>query len=188
MAIKLIVGLGNPGQEYAQTRHNVGFWFLDALAQDCYATFKLEKKFKAEVVQVNFKGHNVWLVKPTTYMNLSGEAVQSIAHFYKIHANEILAVHDELDLPPGVARIKRDGGHAGNNGLKSLIAHLQSKQFYRLRIGIGKPARQGVEHVLSKPKAEEKKLIDDAITRALHTLGALVNGDIEQAMHQLHTE
>jgi PTH1 family peptidyl-tRNA hydrolase len=187
MAIKLIVGLGNPGTEYSKTRHNVGFWLLDSLAKECSVSFKLEKKFKCELAQAEYRGHKLWLMKPTTYMNLSGESVQLVAHFYKIKINEILAVHDELDLPPGTARIKRDGGHAGNNGLKSIISCMGGKQFYRLRIGIGKPARQGVEHVLGKPKADEKIKIDDAITSALNTLPALVNGEIEQAMHQLHT-
>lgn len=188
MAIKLIVGLGNPGAQYLETRHNVGFWVLDTLAKDCGANFKFEKKFKAEIAQANLKGHQLILAKPTTYMNLSGEAVGAICQFYKINPDEVLAVHDELDLEPGSARIKRDGGAAGNNGLKSIIQHLNTKQFYRLRIGIGKPPKQGIEYVLSKPKKEEKTKIIDAITCAMHTLPALVSGEIEQAMHQLHTE
>lgn len=188
MTIKLIVGLGNPGAEYEKTRHNVGFWLLDVLASTCHTPLKLDKKFKAEVAKILYDNHSIILAKPVTYMNLSGEAVQQLSSFYKINASEILVVHDELDLPPGSARIKSEGGHAGNNGIRSIIQCLGTNKFYRLRIGIGKPPRQGIEHVLSKPKPNEQVAIENAIHEAIRCLPMLIKGDLASAMQQLHTQ
>ncbi|MDN0076630.1 aminoacyl-tRNA hydrolase [Crenobacter sp. SG2303] len=187
--IRLIAGLGNPGPEYARTRHNAGFWLLDELAWQLKATFKSESKFFGEVARANTPAGEVWLVKPMTYMNLSGQAVVALARFYKILPDEILVVHDELDLDPGVARYKQGGGHGGHNGLKDIIAKLGSPNFWRLRLGIGHPGERNevVNFVLKKPRSEEQEQIDGAILRALDTLPTVLSGDFAAAMKMLHT-
>jgi len=141
-AIRLIVGLGNPGREYEGNRHNVGFWWVDELARLQNVNFKHENKFHGETARGKLHGHEAWLLKPQTFMNGSGRAVGALAQFYKIPPEEIMIVHDELDLPPGVARMKKAGGHGGHNGLKDTIAHLGTKDFWRLRIGIGHPGER----------------------------------------------
>ncbi|SMM99511.1 Peptidyl-tRNA hydrolase [uncultured Candidatus Thioglobus sp.] len=190
MAIKLIVGLGNPGKDYQAHRHNVGFWFCDALVNLYVGAFKKESKFFAEVAKVNLAGSDVWLLKPSTYMNESGRSIQSIAKFYQIDANEILVIHDELDLDPGTARIKFSGGHGGHNGLRDTIKAIDSNDFYRLRIGIGHPGdrSQVSDFVLSAPKKSEIEALQNALTDSLQVIELLVKGEVESAMQTLHTQ
>ena len=190
MNIKLIVGLGNPTAEYEHTRHNAGFWFLDELAYQWHATFKNEKKFHGDIARVAQPQGDVWLLKPDTYMNLSGKAVAALAQFYKIQPEEILVVHDELDLPEGAVKLKYSGGHGGHNGLRDIIAALGSKDFYRLRLGINHPGdrNQVVDYVLHPPGKAEQEKIDDAIARGLAILPVLVRDGAEKAMHRLHTD
>ena len=186
--IALIVGLGNPGKEYEATRHNAGFWFVDALARQQQISFKTEKKFHGHLARFNQAGQEVWLLKPDTFMNLSGQAVQAVCQFYKIPLDRILVAHDELDLEPGVARLKKGGGHGGHNGLRDIMSRM-GKDFYRLRIGIGHPGHKDkvTGHVLNKVSADDERAIEDAINDALRVLPDIVSGDIQKAMHQLHS-
>jgi len=187
--VQLIVGLGNPGQEYQHTRHNAGFWFVEQVAASYHATFKPEKKFHGEVARANIHGHSIWLLKPDTFMNLSGQAVQSLATFYKITPDEILVVHDELDLPTGIVKIKKSGGHGGHNGLRDIIQRM-GKDFYRLRLGIGHPGDKSkvTGHVLKKASTDDQIDIERAIDDAMRVLDLLVDGDVQQAMNKLHTQ
>jgi PTH1 family peptidyl-tRNA hydrolase len=186
--IKLIVGLGNPGQQYAETRHNAGCWFIQELAAQYNATFRTETKFKGLTCQININNHNCWLLFPITYMNNCGEAVKALANFYHITAEEILIVHDELDFAPGVIRLKQDGSHGGHNGLRNIISHLHSNQFYRLRIGIGHPGDKNavLDYVLGRPRKSEQKKILQAITKGLEVISDIVLGNIEKATRVLH--
>ncbi|MDP2760343.1 MAG: aminoacyl-tRNA hydrolase [Sideroxyarcus sp.] len=188
-AIRLIVGLGNPGREYETTRHNAGYWWVDELARLQNLGFKSEAKFHGLTARGQLHGHEVFLLKPQTFMNVSGRAVGALAQFYKIAPAEMLVVHDELDLPPGVARLKLGGGHGGHNGLKDIIAHLGSKDFWRLRLGIGHPGdRTDVAgYVLNDPRREERKLIDEAMQRALDVAHLIIEGKTEAAMLKLHS-
>lgn len=188
--IKLIVGLGNPGPQYVDTRHNVGFWFVEALANQYQLTLKTEKKFHGMAAKGTLDNHECHLLMPSTFMNLSGQAVAALAQYYKITPPEILVVHDELDLPAGVARFKPHGGHGGHNGLRSIIACLGSNQFFRLRLGIGKPqnAKASVDYVLRKPSKQQQQEIEKAIDESLALIPLLLNGKQEQAMHRLHSE
>jgi PTH1 family peptidyl-tRNA hydrolase len=188
-AIRLIVGLGNPGREYETTRHNAGYWWVDELARLQNLGFKSEAKFHGLTARGQLHGHEVFLLKPQTFMNVSGRAVGALAQFYKIATAEILVVHDELDLPPGVARLKLGGGHGGHNGLKDIIAHLGSKDFWRLRLGIGHPGdRTDVAgYVLNDPRREERELIDEAVQRALDVASMIIEGKTEAAMLKLHS-
>jgi PTH1 family peptidyl-tRNA hydrolase len=187
--IRLVAGLGNPGREYAHTRHNAGFWFVDELAAKLGVLFSHESKFGGEVA----KAGALRLVKPMTFMNLSGRAVAAAANFFGIAPNEILVVHDELDLLPGKAKMKLGGGHAGHNGLRDIQAQLGSPDFWRLRIGIGHPRdseltqQDVVDYVLKPPRAEERNAIVDAISRALVAWPSIAAGDMEAAMMALHT-
>lgn len=189
-SVKLIVGLGNPGAQYQQTRHNAGFWFVDEIASQYGVAFRPETKFLGEVSRVQQGSLDFWLLKPTTFMNRSGQSIQAIAKFYKIAPEEILVVHDELDLPPGTARLKKGGGHGGHNGLRDTIAALDTKEFQRLRLGIGHPGdrNQVVDFVLKAPSKIDYQQIDDAMYRASKALPDLLSGDIEKAMQALHTE
>jgi len=188
-AIRLIVGLGNPGREYETTRHNAGYWWVDELARLQNLSFKSESKFHGLAARGQLHGHEMLLLKPQTFMNVSGRAVGALAQFYKIAPAEMLVVHDELDLPPGVARLKMGGGHGGHNGLKDIIAHLGSKDFWRLRLGIGHPGDRAdvAGYVLNDPRREERELIDEAIQRALHAAPLIVEGKTEAAMLKLHS-
>ncbi len=190
MTIKLIVGLGNPGKDYQMHRHNVGFWFCDALANLYSGIFKKESKFFGEVAQVSIANTSVRLLKPSTYMNDSGRSIQSIAKFYQIKTDEILIVHDELDLSPGIARIKFSGGHGGHNGLRDTISALGSKDFYRLRIGIGHPGDKSkvADFVLHAPNKPELESIQGALFDSLNVIEPVTTGDIEFAMKALHTQ
>ena len=185
--ISLIVGLGNPGTEYAQTRHNAGFWFVQRLAEQYGIQLKGDPKYKGISGRGNIEGQDVRLLLPTTFMNLSGQSVVPFAKFYQIAPEAILIGHDELDMNPGVIRLKTGGGHGGHNGLKDIVPHIGSN-FHRLRIGIGHPgSKERVSgHVLSKAPSSEQNLMDDAIAHALSRIQLLVNGDIQQAMNQIN--
>lgn len=189
MTIKLIVGLANPGAEYAGTRHNAGAWFVGALAQRYRQSFKEENKFHGYTTRILLKNSDVRLLVPTTFMNLSGKAVSAIANFYNIAADEILVAHDELDLPPGVAKFKLGGSNGGHNGLKDIQNKLANNpNFYRLRIGIGHPGDRNkvVGFVLGKPPSQEKVLIDDAINEALQCSEIIIQEGIDKAMNRLN--
>ena len=188
-AIRLIVGLGNPGREYETTRHNVGFLWVDELARLQKLNFKSEAKFHGLTARGQLHEHEVLLLKPQTFMNVSGRSVVALALFYKILPNQILVVHDELDLPPGSAKLKMGGGHGGHNGLKDIIAHLGSKDFWRMRIGIGHPGDRAevVNYVLKAPRKEEQVLIDEAMQRAQDVTQLIIEGKQEAAMLKLHS-
>lgn len=189
--IKLVVGLGNPGTEYADTRHNAGFWLLDELAWQWKAAFKEEKKFFGDTARAKLPaGGEVWLLKPNTYMNRSGQAVQALAQFYKIAPQEILVVHDELDIAPGRIKFKLGGGNGGHNGLKDIQAKLGSTDFYRLRLGIGHPGERNevVNYVLKKPRAEERDLIDQAVRKSADAMPRLLAGEFAEVQNVLHSK
>ncbi len=187
--IALVVGLGNPGAEYAGTRHNAGFWFLDALAARLGVSLKAERRYDAELGKHGQGVDTLWLLKPMGYMNRSGEAVARLATFYKIPASAILVAHDDLDLPPGAARLKRGGGDGGHNGLRDTKARLGTADYARLRLGIGHPGERDavVGYVLGRPRAEERTAIEDAITAALDAFPQLLAGEWERAVQRLHS-
>lgn len=188
--VALIVGLGNPGPQYEETRHNAGFWFVDAIARSQGQSFRTESKFFGDVAKVNIGGQQVWLLKPNTYMNRSGQAVAALANFYKIPLEQTLVVHDELDLLPGTARLKQGGGHGGHNGLRDIVAQMGDNNFMRLRVGIGHPgnSKQVADFVLQRASQEEQRLIDESLDRALKVLPQAVTGDLQKAMNALHTQ
>jgi PTH1 family peptidyl-tRNA hydrolase len=192
--MKLVVGLGNPGKKYAGTRHNAGFWFVDRLAAATGARFSADRKFHGEVAKLATDGGEIWLLQPATFMNASGQAVGALAGFYKIASSDILVVHDELDLAPGVARLKFGGGVSGHNGLRDIRAQLGTAEFWRLRIGIGHPRESAateqevVDYVLHAPRAEEQAAIDEAIARSLEVWPLLAADRHEAAMLKLHTK
>jgi len=185
--LKLIVGLGNPGAEYARTRHNAGFWFVDELARG--APFKRESRHQCELAKARVGEVELWLAKPTTYMNRSGGAVQSLAAFYRIAPAEILVVHDEIDLAPGDVRLKLAGGHGGHNGVRDVIATIGA-EFWRLRIGVGHPGSkdQVIDAVLDRPTGAEQRQIEGAMQRAHEVMSQLAAGDGQKAMLRLHTK
>jgi peptidyl-tRNA hydrolase, PTH1 family len=189
--IHLIVGLGNPGAEYAETRHNAGFWFVDNLARRYQASFKSESKFHGQICRIRADGVECWLVKPATFMNKSGRSVASLANYYRIPMEEMLVVHDELDLAAGTVRLKQGGGHAGHNGLRDIISAIGGRDFWRLRVGISRPGGAGggqvVNYVLGRPARDEAAAIEDAISEAERILGDLLSGDFQKAMHRLHS-
>lgn len=189
-ALRLIVGLGNPGPEYARTRHNAGFRFLDALAERAGERFRVDAKLFGETAKIAVDGHAPWLLKPATFMNLSGKSVTAALRFWKMEPEECLVVHDELDLPPGVARLKFDGGHGGQNGVRDIMRLLGHGRFYRLRIGIGHPGQKDkVTPWLLKggPDKEDEILIDRAFDDAMDVLPLAVAGSFDEAMKRLHT-
>lgn len=190
MSIRLIVGLGNPGAEYEQTRHNAGFWLVDQLAR---GELKRETRFQALAAKTRIAGNEVWLLEPQTFMNRSGQSVGALARFYKINPDEVLVVHDELDLPPGAAKIKKGGSSGGHNGLKDITAALGTQDYWRLRLGIGHPRELNlqqpvVDFVLHRPRKEEQSLIDQAIEKSLSVIALLCEGKFEQATMELHTD
>lgn len=188
--IKLIVGLANPGNEYHDTRHNAGEWFLETLIAADRVNLRPEGKFHGLYGAVKLHQQTCHLLIPTTYMNLSGQAVRALASYLKIEPNEILIAHDEVDLPVGTIKLKFDGGDGGHNGLKDIIRHLGTKQFYRLRIGVGRP-RQGqdtADYVLDKPSKSDRKVIDSTISSSLDILPNLLDGEFQKAMQLLHTQ
>lgn len=187
--LRLIVGLGNPGPEHARTRHNAGFWFVDALAEQAGVRFGLESKLFGETAKVEIGGQTVWLLKPATFMNLSGKSVTAALRYWKIEPEDMLVAHDELDLPPGVARFKFDGGHGGQNGLRDIVRLLGHCQFHRLRVAIGHPGHKDkvTPWVLGRPGKDDEILIRRAIDDALAALPLAVAGNHMDAMTKLHT-
>lgn len=186
--LRAIVGLGNPGPEYERTRHNTGFWFVDLLADAYRGSFRFEAKFKAELARVRIGADEVLLLKPQTYMNKSGDAIQPLAAFYKLEPADILVAHDELDLPVGTMKLKRAGGHGGHNGLRGVHQHL-GPDYLRLRIGIGHPGTkdQVLGYVLGRPNAADDKLIRDGLIEAMNAVPIWLSQTLEKAMQQLHS-
>jgi PTH1 family peptidyl-tRNA hydrolase len=187
--LRLIVGLGNPGPEHIRTRHNAGFWFVDALADRMGGRFGLESKLFGETAKVEIAGQNVWLLKPATFMNLSGKSVTAALRYWKIEPEEALLAHDELDLPPGTARLKFDGGHGGQNGLRDTMRLLGHGRFHRLRLGIGHPGHKDkvTPWVLGRPGRDDEAALLRAIDDAIDVLPLAVAGDFNEAMKRLHT-
>lgn len=186
--IELIVGLGNPGPDYAGTRHNAGFWFIDRLCRSHGLTLREERKFLGYLTRLDLEGQACWLLKPMTYMNRSGQSVAAMMNFYRLAPDNLLVVHDELDLPAGEARLKVGGGHGGHNGLRDIMAHLGNGDFMRLRIGIGHPGTRELvtPYVLSRPDATSDEAIQKAIETAMVALPEILRGEFRQAMNRLH--
>ncbi|MDP2256498.1 MAG: aminoacyl-tRNA hydrolase [Polaromonas sp.] len=187
--IKLFVGLGNPGAEYEATRHNAGFWWIDALSQELKVPLSLDKNYFGQVGRTTLNGQNVWLLKPLTFMNLSGKSVAALARFFKIAPGEILVAHDELDIVPGQAKLKLGGSHAGHNGLRDIHAQLGTPDYWRLRIGVGHPGVKSevISWVLKKPSAEHRTAIEDCIARSIKAAPELLKGDMDKATMLIHT-
>lgn len=190
MSIQLLVGLANPGKDYANTRHNAGEWFIARVAQACDATLKKETKFHGWYTSTHYDNDKCHLLVPTTYMNLSGQSISACMKYLKLTPENILVAHDDIDLPAGVVKLKFDGGDGGHNGLKDTIAHLHTKQFYRLRIGVGRPThhKEVVDYVLEAPSRADRDLIDENIEQAITVLPLLLKGEMQKAMHRLHTQ
>jgi PTH1 family peptidyl-tRNA hydrolase len=188
--IRLLVGLGNPGPEYAATRHNAGFWWIDEVARTLKASLAPDRNYHGLVARVNRPAGPLWLLEPMTFMNLSGKSVAALARFFKIAPQEILIAHDELDLMPGQVKLKLGGGHAGHNGLKDIHAQLGSPDYWRLRLGIGHPGVKAevVNYVLRKPSPEHREGIEKAIEQSLSALDLVLDGDMERAMMKVHAK
>ena len=188
-AFKLIVGLGNPGSKYEETRHNAGLLLLDDLARSFSANFVAEKKFQGDLARTTIGGCDVRLLKPTTFMNLSGESVRAVASFYRIEAEQILVAHDELDIPPGTVKLKQGGGHGGHNGLRDIINHM-GRDFWRARLGIGHPgdAKKVVSFVLQRAPKSETDLLQNCVDDVVREMPGIVSGEMEKAMQSLHTK
>lgn len=186
--IRLLVGLGNPGPEYAGTRHNAGFWFIDAVARVLKVDLAPERSYFGLMARANTTDGPVWLLEPMTFMNLSGKSVAALARFFKIAPAEIMVAHDELDLLPGQVKLKFGGGHAGHNGLKDIHAQLGSADFWRLRIGVGHPGLRAevINHVLNKPRTEDREAIDKCIDQSVSALDLVLQGDMERAAMKVH--
>ena len=186
-ALKIIVGLGNPGTEYARTRHNAGFWLVDELARRHGGTFRFEGRHQAELARTRIAGEEIWLVKPLTFMNRSGGPISSVLNFYKLRTADMLVAHDEIDLPGGTVRLKDAGGHGGHNGLRDLIA-AQGEGFWRLRIGVGHPGakKEVVDFVLTRPAADEQKDIDETIWAGADAIEQMLRDGAQIAMNKLH--
>jgi PTH1 family peptidyl-tRNA hydrolase len=187
-SLKLVVGLGNPGPDYSETRHNAGFWFCERLARELGTSFTRESRYHGWVA--NARDANIWVLMPQTFMNRSGQSVQALAHFYRIEPAEMLVVHDELDIPPGQLRLKFGGGLGGHNGLKDITAHLGTQDYWRLRIGIGHPGDRNevINYVLKPPRKEEASEIDAAIDRALLAWPQLAKADYNAAMQKINAK
>lgn len=188
-SLRVVVGLGNPGPRYSETRHNAGFWFLDRLAADHGVRFRRQPRLQADTAHVRGAGLDCRLLKPATFMNDSGRAVRALVDYYDVTPDQILIAYDEIDLEPGTARLKRGGGDGGHNGLSDVIACLGSADFLRLRIGVGHPGHRDevVDYVLSRPTPDELSKIDDAVNRARDVMPLLFSGQIQKAMTQLHS-
>ena len=186
--IRLLVGLGNPGPEYSDTRHNAGFWWIDAAAAEFKTRLAPERSYFGLAARVNRREGTVWLLEPMTFMNLSGKSVAALARFFKIPPGDILVVHDELDLQPGQVKMKLGGSHAGHNGLKDIQAQLGSADFWRLRLGIGHPGVKSevVHYVLQRPSGEQRTAIEQSIAQSLSALDLMLDGDMERAMMKVH--
>jgi PTH1 family peptidyl-tRNA hydrolase len=188
LPIKLIAGLGNPGPEYSMTRHNAGFWFVDVLAGHFDLAFRPESKFRSEICRLTTQDHDCWVCKPATYMNESGYAVQAISGFYKIPLEQILIVHDEIDLEAGSVKLKDGGGHGGHNGLRDIIQQTGGNEFARLRIGVGHPGDPELvtPYVLGRPSMDDRELIISSITSCMDVMTLILNGDLQKVMNKLH--
>jgi len=186
----LVIGLGNPGSKYAETRHNAGFWFLDRVAAEAGLSFRRSLRLHAGIAKGTVMGHDCVLVRPRTFMNESGRAVRAAVNYYKVPASQVLVAYDELDLPAGVARLKQGGGHGGHNGMRDIFRHTTDQGFLRLRIGIGHPGNKNAvtSYVLGRPGREDERMILGAIDEALEVLHRVFDGDLSGAMKQLHTE
>ncbi len=187
--VKLIVGLGNPGKQYESTRHNAGYWFVDRLSEKYSANLQRKDKFFGYIANANIDSHSVYLLKPDTFMNLSGKSVQALASFYRVNADEILVAHDELDIGAGEIRLKSGGGHGGHNGLRDIMRCLGQQSFYRLRIGIDYPghASQVTNYVLNNPSSQDREQIEKSIDKAVSQIDKMIAGQFESAMQVLHT-
>ncbi|MDH5456291.1 MAG: aminoacyl-tRNA hydrolase [Gammaproteobacteria bacterium] len=187
--IRMIAGLGNPGDKYERTLHNAGFWFVDALARKYGGSFRHEKKFDADYCRINLHGVDVWLVKPQSYMNQSGGPVRGVLDYYRLTTAELLVAHDEIDLPPGTTRLKQGGGHGGHNGLRDIIRHCDA-DFLRLRIGVGHPGEkhQVTNYVLKRGSSETEAAVESNIVAAMDVMPKLVDGELNAAMKKLHTK
>jgi len=185
----VIAGLGNPGSKYAETRHNAGFWFLDALARNSRATFRLQGKLQAKTARLDLFGRDCLLIRPVTFMNHSGQAIRAVVDYYRVSVANLLIAYDELDLPAGVCRLKQGGGHGGHNGLRDIFRHLNDHEFLRLRIGIGHPGSKDAvtNYVLGKPAADQEKLMLRCIDEAIAVLPDVLAGQVPKAMQALHT-
>ena len=188
MNLSIIAGLGNPGEKHARTLHNAGFWFVDAVARKYGGVFRYEKKFDADICRVNIRGDDIWLVKPQSYMNLSGGPVRGMLDYYRLRPEYLLVAHDEIDLPPGTVRFKKGGGHGGHNGLRDVIRHCGA-DFARLRVGVGHPGdkNQVTAYVLKRPTRDVEAAIERTIDEALDAMPVLVEDGLEAAMKKLHT-
>ena len=188
-AIRIIVGLGNPEDRYERTLHNAGFWFVDALARENGGSFRYEKKFDADYCRINLHGEEVWLVKPQSYMNNSGQPVHGLLDYYRLGVDELLVAHDEIDLPPGTTRLKEGGGHGGHNGLRDIIQHC-GPDFLRLRLGVGHPGEKDevTNYVLKRGSSDVEAAIKKDISDAMAVMPELVGGEINAAMKKLHTK
>lgn len=184
-----LVGLGNPGPEYAQTRHNVGFWWLESFADAMGIGFRPASKFFGDFSRGVWRGHHLLLLKPTIFMNRSGQAVLALVNYYRVPLDRLLVVHDDLDLPAGVARLKRGGGHGGHNGLRDIIRCLGQRDFLRLRLGVGHPGsgQDVVRYVLNRPSATDREALEAAIDAALGVMPEVLAAEVEKAMHRLHS-
>lgn len=187
--IKLFVGLGNPGPEYEATRHNAGFWWIDAVARELKLGLSMDKSCHGLMARTTVKGQTVWLLEPHTFMNASGKSVAALARFFKIQPDEILVAHDELDIVPGQVKLKLGGSHAGHNGLRDIHAQLGTDDYWRLRIGVGHPGVKSevIHWVLKKPSPEHRGAIEDCVTRSIKALPDLLAGDMERATMLIHT-
>ena len=187
--IKLFVGLGNPGPEYEGTRHNAGFWCIDAFAQQLQLHLQMDRSYHGLMARGTFNGHPIWLLKPQTFMNLSGKSVGALARFFKIQSDEILVAHDDMDILPGEAKLRLGGSHAGHNGLRDIHAQLGTDRYWRLRIGVGHPGIKSevVSWVLKKPILDHRIAIDQTLERAVKALPQLLGGNMDQATMLIHT-
>lgn len=186
--IRIIVGLGNPGKRYEQTRHNAGFWFVDLLAREHGGEFREDRRHQGEIARINVDGQDLYLLKPLTFMNRSGNSVRSLAAYLKLPPEAVLVAHDDMDLPVGSVRLKRGGGPGGHNGLKDVIAHI-GREFFRVRFGVGHPGYEGdvIGYVLTRPSREGAEAIANAVAEAVEVLPVLIGHGEQKAMHQLHT-
>ena len=186
--IRIIAGLGNPEDRYERTLHNAGFWFVDALARKYGGSFRYEKKFDADYCRINLHGEDVWLVRPQSYMNNSGQPIRGLLDYYRLRVSELLVAHDEIDLPPGTVRLKEGGGHGGHNGLRDIVRHCGA-EFLRLRFGVGHPGEkdQVTNYVLKRGSSDVEAAVERNIDDAIAVMPELVDGDIPTAMKKLHT-
>ncbi len=188
-SIRIIAGLGNPEDKYERTLHNAGFWFVDALADKYGGSFRYEKKFDADYCKINLHGQDVWLVKPQSYMNLSGGPIRGVIDYYRLKVSELLVAHDEIDLPPGTTRLKMGGGHGGHNGLRDIIRHCGA-EFIRLRLGVGHPGDKSevTNYVLKRGSADVERAIEDNIVEAMDVMPLLIEDGLNAATKALHTK